>query len=117
MLGFIDRYITKSRKKDANSLLLEDLRKYIAVEKGKTEAVVNEAKRKAELNSKNPKKKKIIPPEKDPNQQHLIRVGSTVRMISTKQNGTVESIEGNNISVVFGFMRMKVEREKLCWVK
>ncbi len=117
MLGFIDRYITKSRKKDANNLLLEDLRKYIAVEKGKTEAVVNEAKRKAELTSTNPKKKKTISPEKDPNQQHRILVGSTVRMISTKQNGTVESIEGNNISVVFGFMRMKVEREKLCWVK
>ncbi len=117
MLAYIDRYATKSRKKDANSLLLEDLRKYLAVEKGKTEAVVNEAKRKAELNSKNPKKKKIIPPEKDPNQQHRIVIGSTVRMISTKQNGTVESIEGSNISVVFGFMRMKVEREKLCWVK
>jgi len=117
MLAYIDRYATKSRKKDANSLLLEDLRKYLAVEKGKTEAVVNEAKRKAELTATNPKKKKIIPPEKDPNQQHRIVIGSTVRMISTKQNGTVESIEGSNISVVFGFMRMKVEREKLCWVK
>jgi DNA mismatch repair protein MutS2 len=117
MLGYIDRYTTKSRKKDANSVLLDELKKYLAVEKAKTEAVVNEAKRKAELIAKNPKKKKVIPPEKDPNQQHRIVVGSTVRMISTKQNGTVDSIEGNTIHVVFGFMRMKVEREKLCWIK
>jgi DNA mismatch repair protein MutS2 len=117
MLGYIDRYVTKSRKKEANSLLLEELRKYLAVEKAKTEAVVDEAKRKAELTAKNPKKKKVIPPEKDPNQQHRIIVGSTVRMISTKQNGTVESIEGNTLYVVFGFMRLKVEREKLCWIK
>jgi len=41
----------------------------------------------------------------------------TVKLISTKQSGTVESIEGEQLTVLFGFSRMKVERSKLMWVK
>ena len=31
--------------------------------------------------------------------------------------GTVEEIAGDAMTVTFGFLRMKVEREKLTWVK
>jgi DNA mismatch repair protein MutS2 len=43
-------------------------------------------------------------------------VGSTVKMIETRQSGTVEEIKGHLLTVTFGFMRLKVEREKLMWI-
>lgn len=119
MKQYIDRYQTRSRKKDINNPLLEDIRKYLLVEKSKIE----ETKRKEELMAKagipvkKPKKKKNAEPEKDPYQRDKIVVGSTVKMIETKQNGTVEEIKGHLLTVTFGFMRLKVEREKLMWVK
>lgn len=119
MKQFIDRYQTKTRKKDANNPLLEEVRKYLMVEKAKIE----EAKKKEELMKqagipqKKAKKKKPAEPEKDPYQRDKIVVGSTVKMIETKQSGTVEEIKGHLLTVTFGFLRMKVEREKLMWVK
>ena len=113
--SFIDRFNSQSRKKSVNELLLEDIRKYIAVEKGKIDAVKKkEVLKKAQ---EKPKKMKDIRPEKDEYQRHKIVVGSTVKLIATKQNGTVEEISGDHITVTFGFLRMKVEREKLIWVK
>jgi DNA mismatch repair protein MutS2 len=120
MKQFIDRYQTRARKKDANNPLLEDVRKYLMVEKSKIE----ESKKKEELMKaagipvKKPKnKKKNAAPEQDPYQRDKIVIGSTVKMIETKQTGTVEEIKGHLLTVVFGFMRLKVEREKLMWVK
>ena len=40
-----------------------------------------------------------------------------VKLIATRQTGTVETVDGDNIAVLFGFMRMKVERSKLSFVK
>ena len=117
MLAYIARYQTKTRKKDANKSLIEEFTKYLAVEKSKIEDVKLVEKLKAEANLKSPQKKKIIKPELDPHQRHKIQIGSTVKLISTKQNGTVESINGEIHTVIFGFLRMKVEREKLMWVK
>lgn len=118
MQTFIDRYNSNSKKKDINKLLLDDVRTFIAMESGKTE----ESKRKEKLKAataavaKPAKKKKVIP-EKDEFQQQKINVGSTVKLIATKQSGTVEEVTGNQITVEFGFLRMKVEREKLMWIK
>lgn len=114
---FIDRYQTKSRKKDANQSLLEEIKKYLAVERGKIEEAKLTEKLKAEVNAKKPKKVRPGKPETDPYERHKIKVGSTVKMIETKQSGTVEEINGSMITVVFGFMRLKVEREKLMFIK
>ena len=116
MKAFIDRYVTITRKKDPNKQLFEDVRKYLLVEKSKIE----ESKRKLELMSAaiQPIKKVKKPiPLVDTYQRDKIVVGSTVKMIETKQNGTVEEINRHLITVTFGFMRLKVEREKLMWVK
>ena len=120
MKSFIDRYQTRTRKKDANNPLLEDVRKYLMVEKSKLE----EAKRKVELIQTQAKpqkavakKRKTQKQEEDIYQRDKIVVGSTVKMIETKQSGTVEEIKGHTLTVVFGFMRLKVEREKLMWIK
>lgn len=116
MKTFIDRYVTITRKKDPNKQLFEDVRKYLLVEKSKIE----ESKRKLELMSAatQPIKKAKKPiPKVDTYQRDKIVVGSTVKMIETKQNGTVEEINRHLITVTFGFMRLKVEREKLMWVE
>lgn len=118
MNSFIQRYITRSKKKDVNQPLIEEIKKYIAVEKSK----IDEAERVEKLisESKLPKKvtkKQKVQIEKDEFKRAKIVVGSTVKLIATKQAGTVEEINGELITVVFGFMRMKVEREKLMWVK
>jgi DNA mismatch repair protein MutS2 len=116
MKTFIDRYVTITRKKDPNKQLFEDVRKYLLVEKSKIE----ESKRKLELISAATqpiKKVKKTIPQVDTYQRDKIVVGSTVKMIETKQNGTVEEINRHLITVTFGFMRLKVEREKLMWVK
>jgi len=117
MQGFIDRYQTANKKKDANKPLLEDVRAYIALEKGKTEESKRKDQIKAAITNPKPAKKKKIVVEKDDYQQAKIVVGSTVKLISTKQAGTVDEIAGNMISVTFGFLRMKVEREKLMWIQ
>lgn len=118
MKSFIDRFQASSRKKETNKSLWEELRTYLMVEKTKIE----EAKRKQELMnqpvkklSKKPTKRQI--PEKDPYQRDKIVVGSTVKMIETKQSGTVEEIKGHLLTVTFGFMRLKIEREKLMWIR
>lgn len=118
MKTFIDRYQTRTRKKDANKALLEDVRKYLMVEKAKIE----EAKRKAELMAQKPvkptaKKRKTQQPEQDPYQRDKINIGSTVKLIETKQSGVVEDIKGHQLTIAFGNMRVKVEREKLMWIK
>lgn len=116
MIGFVDRYNTRSRKKDANKGLIEEVTNYLKVEKSKIETKTRIVKQGSiEKTATKPTKKTL--PEKDTYQRHRIIVGSTVKLIETKQNGTVEAIEGEVITVVFGFLRMKVEREKLMWVK
>lgn len=117
MQSFIDRYNPNSRKKDANKLLLEEIRELIALEKGKKEDSRRKEKLKAEVADNKVVKKKKIMVEEDKYQQDKIVAGSTVKLISTKQSGTVEEVIGNQITVAFGFMRMKVEREKLIWIK
>ncbi len=121
MKAYIDKYNAMSRKKGVNDFLFEDLRKYLAVEKGKIESSRKKAqsaeKAKALAHAKSGKKPKPLAPEKDEYQRHKIVKGSTVKMIATKQTGTVDEISGDQMTVTFGFMRMKVEREKLIFIK
>jgi DNA mismatch repair protein MutS2 len=119
MLSFIEKFNVKSRKKDANNALIEEMRQFLRLEKSKTELKVQQEKQK-ELTlkqSKSPKKSKKIVVEENLNQQAKIKVGSTVQLIANKQKGTVESFSGKTISVIFGNARLKVELEKLQWIK
>ncbi|MCH2223444.1 MAG: DNA mismatch repair protein MutS [Crocinitomicaceae bacterium] len=117
MQSFTKRYITNSKKKTVNNPLMEEVRKYIAVEKSKTETQLKiEQQKKLEGSKKNSKKKKRKP-EKDEFQRNRIVHGSKVKLIATRQSGVVEELKGDNITVTFGFARMKVSREKLMWVE
>ncbi len=114
---FIDRYQSNTRKKDANKPLIEEVKKYLTVERGKIEQVKLTEKLKSEVNANNPKKAKPGKSEIDTYQRGKIKVGSIVKLIETKQSGSVEEISGTIVTVTFGFLRMKVEREKLMWIK
>ncbi len=117
---FIKRFVTKSRKKDINSVLFEDIKKFISVEKSKEEEAKKIVTHKANINlpPKTSKKANTPPKEnKDPFQQSKIKVGSLVKLIETKQTGTVEEIQNELCTVTFGFLKMKVNKEKLMWVK
>ncbi len=117
---YIDRFITRSKKKDINQPLLEDIKKYISVEKNKIEESnrTEELKTNAKISAKpQPKKARVNEPKKDPYLRDKITVGSTVKLIETKQTGTIEAINGTQCIVVFGFLKMKVEKEKLMWIK
>ncbi|MFT7343661.1 MAG: DNA mismatch repair protein MutS2 [Lentimonas sp.] len=111
LLSFIDKFNTKSRKKNINEPLINEVIKYIKVEKSKTEALIEKAK-----TAPSKKKKVLTQKQVDNHQVHKIVVGSKVKLIATKQSGTVETIEGEQITVLFGFMRMKVALNKLTWV-
>jgi DNA mismatch repair protein MutS2 len=119
MLTFIEKFNVKSRKKDANNALFEEMRTFLRLEKSKTELKIQQEKQKEleQKQSKSPKKIKKQIVEEDLYQQAKIKIGSTVQLISTKQKGTVESMTGKNISVIFGNARLKVELEKLQLIK
>lgn len=114
----IQKYQVRNRKKDINKPVIDDIIKYVALEKNKIESIKLAEKVKKEALQPKPKSKKqkeII--QKDEYERAKIKVGSTVKLIATKQAGTVEEINGEMMTVAFGFMRMKVEREKLMFVK
>jgi DNA mismatch repair protein MutS2 len=117
MLSFIDRFTVKSRKKDVNKPLIDEVIKYISVEKSKIEEVRRTVLLKSKIATPKNSPKRVQKPLNDPHQRAKIVIGSTVKLIETKQTGTVENCLGDAITVVFGFIRLKVEREKLSWLK
>lgn len=127
--SYIKRYITNSRKKTINDPLLAEVKKYIAMEKAKIEGAKLKEKQKnqpaATANTSSqapaPKKKKAkakkVAPKKDEFNRDKIKVGSKVKLVATKQSGVVEEMSGDNVTVSFGFARMKVKLNKLMWVE
>lgn len=111
MLSFIDRFNVKSRKKNSNDNLYADIKNYLTLEKSKKSIKETTSKK---LDS-TVKKKSIVAQEKKSIdfEQDKIKTGSLVQLISSKRNGTVESIKGNKVTVIFGNARMKVSLENL----
>ena len=111
MLAFIERYHLKSRKKNINENLFEEIKNYLLLEKSK-----NSIKQSSFNKKTSSKKKKILNSEfiKTKNlEQEKIKTGSLVQLLSSNRNGTVESIKGEVVTVIFGNARMKVSRDKL----
>ena len=112
---FIDKYNINTRKKSINDGLVDEIKKYIAVEKSKIVETKNKAK--AIKSGKKGKKTGKAMPIKDEFNRDKIKVGSRVKLIATKQVGTVEEMVGKGVTVTFGFARMKVDLTKLMWVQ
>ncbi|MGB0933340.1 MAG: endonuclease MutS2 [Lishizhenia sp.] len=113
---FIDKYKTKGKGKNVNKVLLEEVKKYIATEKYKIDEGNKAEVMKAKAN-KPASKKAVSQKQKDHLNHAKIKLGSEVKLLSTKQKGTVEEMNGTLVTVTFGFMRLKVEIDKLMWVK
>jgi DNA mismatch repair protein MutS2 len=116
MMQFIEKYKTKGQKKQHNQVLLDEIHTYLAVEKSKKEGQKKvTTTRSAKPKAKNDTKK--LQREEEKHHRNNIQVGSTVRLVSTHQQGIVEEINGDTLTVSFGFVRMKVGLEKLSWVR
>lgn len=104
---WIDRYKAESNNKD----LLEDIRKYLAVERSKRDDAAKRtaAKRKASKARQQKKRPK----------HHVdrIRVGSIVRLRNGgSERGEVIELTTLAATVLFGTFKTKVELNKLSWV-
>ena len=116
LLSYVSKYNLNTKKKVINNNLLEEIRKYLAVEKTKVTSVQEKGKLKKINNSKNSKQKTNSIKTNDSHGRDKIKFDSRVKLIATKQIGTVEEIKGENVVVSFGFARMKVKLNKLAFV-
>jgi DNA mismatch repair protein MutS2 len=110
MLQFIERFNAKSRKKDVNTVLFQELTQFLRLEKSKTEI-----KKQETVAPKKPTKKQQEKVETY--QQELIEVGCQVQLIQTNRIGIVEEMKGKQLSVIFGQARIKVSLDKLRFLK
>lgn len=110
MLQFIERFNAKSRKKDVNTVLFQELTQFLRMEKSKTEI-----KKQETVEPKKPTKKQQEKVETY--QQELIEVGCQVQLIQTNRIGIVEEMKGKQLSVIFGQARIKVSLDKLRFLK
>ncbi len=110
MLQFIERFNAKSRKKDVNTVLFQELTQFLRMEKSKTEI-----KKQETVAPKKPTKKQQEKVETY--QQELIEVGCQVQLIQTNRIGIVEEMKGKQLSVIFGQARIKVSLDKLRFLK
>lgn len=116
MEAFLKRFNHRSRKKGINEALLEEIHQFLKKEKAKLDPqpVVKSV---AMATQKNKSQKAKMAQQKEVHHQDKIRVGSQVRLISNRKSGVVESIDGNTATVLFGFIRMKVELNKLSFLQ
>jgi DNA mismatch repair protein MutS2 len=107
LMQFIDAYMLRSKNKE----LMDDVKKYIAMEKTK----IDEDRKQKSI------QKKIQKDKEDTHTQERrtgsIKVGSLVRLANTKQTGTVLELEKGQAVVAIGVFRTKVEVAKLEFIQ
>ncbi|MFN8865394.1 MAG: endonuclease MutS2 [Flavobacteriales bacterium] len=107
MMQFIDGWNLRAKNKE----LLEDVKKYIVVEKTKIDE-----ERKAKSMKKKAEKKKDEQ-VREIRHRELIKPGSLVRLTGTKQTGTVLELSGEEAVVAFGVFRTTTELNKLEFIR
>ncbi|MCC6601373.1 MAG: DNA mismatch repair protein MutS [Crocinitomicaceae bacterium] len=107
MAAFIDAYKPKAKNKE----LLEEIKKYIVLEKSKIDD--ERRKRNIEKNIRSGKE------EKNTRDQQIekIKTGSLVKLENTKQTGKVLEINNGEAVVAFGVFKTKVEVERLIFIQ
>jgi DNA mismatch repair protein MutS2 len=111
MLSFIDRFNTRAGKKNSNDNLFAEIKNYLTIEKSKKSIKETTSKK----TSSTVKQKTLMAQVKKSIdfEQDKIKTGSLVQLISSKRNGTVESIKGNKVTVIFENARLKVGIDNL----
>jgi len=107
MVSFIDGWNLRAKNKE----LLEEVKKYVVVEKTKIEE-----ERKAKSIKKKAEKKKDEQ-VREIRHRELIKPGSLVRLAGTKQTGTVLELAGEEAVVAFGVFRTTTELSKLEFIR
>jgi DNA mismatch repair protein MutS2 len=98
---FIDRFVSGKSNKE----LLEEIKTYLAKEK-------------ARMESQSGKSKGTKPAKRRPNHQsEKIVQGSLVRLRTGQERGDVIAVQGDQITVMFGSFKTKVERNRLTWLR
>jgi len=115
MLSFVERFALNTRKKSVNDELFSEIKTYLTFEKSRKTINARSAKKtnssdQSLVSSKEARKKNDF-------QQEKIKCGSLVQLISSNRNGTVESINGEKVTVIFGNARMKVSLENLKYLQ
>lgn len=107
LMQFIDAYMLRSKNKE----LMDDVKKYIAMEKTKIE----EDRKQKSIQKKIQKEKE----EKQTKERRTgsIKVGSLVRLVNTKQTGTVLELDKGQAVVAIGVFKTKVEVERLEFIQ
>jgi len=107
MDSFIDQYNLRTKNKE----VMEELKKYVAIEK--TSRMEASMKKKLQGDSK----KKQAAKEKKVRDKSLMVAGATVRLEKTQQVGQIMDVVGEVATVAFGNFKTKVELEKLWLIK
>lgn len=113
MLYFIEKFDLKSQKKDSNLALWEEIKNFIKLEKIKTQVKT----RKRNIEIEHVKSGKTNMQNQHKLKQHLIIIGSSVQVIGTNRTGIVNKIGNKYIEVIYGNSLLKVQREKLQFLK
>ena len=107
LMSYIESYHLQSKNKE----LLDEVKKYLAIEKTKIEderkqkSIVKKIKKQSEEGEKKQKRKEAI------------KVGSLVRLLNSKQTGTVMDLEKNQATVAIGVFKTKVDVSKLEFIQ
>jgi DNA mismatch repair protein MutS2 len=107
LMQFIESYNLRSKNKE----LLEDVKKYIAIEKTK----IDEERKERSLKKKVHKQKEET--EHKQKRTESIKVGSLVKLENTRQTGTVIDLEKGQATVAIGVFKTKVDIHKLEFIK
>ncbi len=113
MVYFIEKFNLKSQKKDANMALWEEIKNFMKLEKFKTQAKIQKQK----TENTTSKITKSEQKKQDSLNQHLIALGSSVQVLGTNRVGIVDKINDKYLEVIFGNTLIKVQREKLRFLK
>lgn len=108
----MEQFIQSYRMKGHNKKLLEEVKKFLAIEKSKIVKKKEQAKHKQTeyvqtTPAKRPKKKKT--PAAPPPPPKPIELGSVVRMKNSSQKGEVLEIKGKEALVLFGNFKTKAK--------
>jgi DNA mismatch repair protein MutS2 len=107
LVQFIESYNLRSRNKE----LLDEVKKYIAMEKTK----IDEERKEKSLKKKVLKQKEEV--EKKEKRTEMIKTGSLVKLENSKQTGTVLEIEKGQAIVAIGVFKTKVDINRLEFIK
>jgi len=107
MAQFIESYHLRAKNKE----LLDELKKYVVLEKTK----IDEERR--EKSTKKTIVKKKEEKAEDIRHRELIKVGALVRLSGTKQTGNVLEIDGEEATVAFGVFKTRTDLSRLEFIR